>query len=378
MNGMKNTELKRWLRVLTVFIGGAIGSGLGALAVQLWRVVARTGSVSVPDAVQTLLCVTAFTIIGLVLTFIFASRIIDGVSAVVSRLERYLNDTPMAQVFVGTMGLLAGLAIAFLVMQLFNFGGPSLLSGSLSVVTYLVLGYLGVSVSTKRWREFPLLAYARRGERLRDRSAQPSTGTIPKILDTSVIIDGRIFDICKTGFVEGPLVVSQFVLAELRHIADSSDALRRNRGRRGLDVLQRIQKELELPVTIDETEFEEAEEVDVKLLKLARKIGGIVVTNDYNLNKVATVTGMRVLNINELANAVKPVVLHGEEMAVQIVREGKEPGQGVGYLDDGTMIVVDNGRRHIGEVMEVVVTTVLQTSAGRMIFTRIKQQDKVG
>jgi Integral membrane protein (PIN domain superfamily) len=167
------------------------------------------------------------------------------------------------------------------------------------------------------------------------------------------------------------------VLAELRHIADSGDALRRCRGRRGLDVLNRIQTELKMPITIDETDFEDISEVDVKLLRLAKNNGGIVVTNDFNLNKVAGVTGVRVLNINELANAVKPVVLPGEEMVVQIAKEGKEPGQGVGYLDDGTMIVTDNARRLVGETVEVVVTTVLQTSAGRMIFTKLKNGDTV-
>ena len=202
---------------------------------------------------------------------------------------------------------------------------------------------------------------------------------IPKVLDTSVIIDGRIFDICKAGFLEGEMIIPSFVLDELRHIADSADPLRRNRGRRGLDVLGKMQEELRCPVRIEEKNYEDAEEVDVKLLRLARDISGAVLTNDYNLNKVAGVTGVQVLNINELAGALRPVVLPGEEMTVHIVREGKEPGQGIAYLDDGTMVVVENGRRRLGETMEVVVTTVLQTSAGRMIFGRLKMgEDKVG
>lgn len=194
----------------------------------------------------------------------------------------------------------------------------------------------------------------------------------PKILDTSVIIDGRIFDICKAGFLEGELVIPAFVLGELRHIADSADPLRRTRGRRGLDVLAKMQEELKCAVRIEERDYEDADEVDVKLLRLARELDGAVLTNDYNLNKVAGVTGVRVLNINELAGALRPVVLPGEEMTVHIVREGKEPGQGVAYLEDGTMVVVENGRRRVGETLEVVVTTVLQTSAGRMIFGRVK------
>ena len=200
-------------------------------------------------------------------------------------------------------------------------------------------------------------------------------GIPPKLLDTSVIIDGRILDIVKTGFLEGDIVIAQFVLAELRHIADSGDSLRRARGRRGLDVLAKL-RELSIPLVIEETDYADIDEVDVKLLRLCRDKGGIVVTNDYNLNKVAGVTGIRVLNINDLANAVKPMLMAGEEMNVQIVREGKEPGQGVAYLDDGTMIVVENGRRHVGETVAVVVTTVLQTSAGRMIFTRLKSPDE--
>ena len=209
-------------------------------------------------------------------------------------------------------------------------------------------------------------------------AAKVESAMQPKILDTSVIIDGRIADICKTGFIEGPLIIPAFVLEELRHIADSSDALKRNRGRRGLDILNRIQKELDINVEIVEKDFEELTEVDTKLLKLAQYMNGKVITNDYNLNKVAEFQRVPVLNINELANAVKPVVLPGEEMIVQVIKDGKEFGQGVAYLDDGTMIVVDGGKRYIGDTIEVVVTSVLQTAAGRMIFVKPKSAaDKV-
>lgn len=206
-------------------------------------------------------------------------------------------------------------------------------------------------------------------------AAERADSAAPKVLDTSVLIDGRIYDICKAGFLEGPLVAPAFVLDELRHIADSADSLRRNRGRRGLDVLARLQEEAESRVRIVEKDYPDAEEVDVKLLRLARDLGGAVLTNDYNLNKVAGVTGVRVLNINELAGALRPAVLPGEEMTVQVIREGKEPGQGVAYLEDGTMVVVENGRRRMGEKLEIEVTTVLQTSAGRMIFGRAKEKE---
>ena len=192
-------------------------------------------------------------------------------------------------------------------------------------------------------------------------------------MDTSVIIDGRIFDICQTGFVEGPLVIPGFVLNELRHISDSADGLKRNRGRRGLDILNKIQKELSIETQIYEEDFPEIAEVDAKLLKLAQVLNGKVVTNDFNLNKVAEFQGVPVLKINELANAIKPVLLPGEEMKVVVMKDGKEASQGIAYLDDGTMIVVEGGRKFISEEIMVVVTSVLQTAAGRMIFAKPKE-----
>ena len=196
---------------------------------------------------------------------------------------------------------------------------------------------------------------------------------IPKVLDTSVIIDGRIYDICQTGFIEGPLVIPSFVLDELRHISDSSDSLKRVRGRRGLDILNKIQKEVEIETQIWEGDFPKIQEVDAKLLKLAQTLEGKVITNDYNLNKVAEVQGVPVLNINELSNAIKAVVIPGEEMVVEVVKEGKEQTQGVAYLDDGTMIVVEDGRKHMTKTIGVIVTSVLQTAAGRMIFAKPKE-----
>jgi uncharacterized protein YacL len=195
-----------------------------------------------------------------------------------------------------------------------------------------------------------------------------------RILDTSVIIDGRVADICETGFLDGTLVVPQFVLKELQLVADSSDSMKRNRGRRGLDILQKIQKMAGVDVTISDVDFPEIREVDLKLIELARTLQGKIVTNDFNLNKVAHLRGVEVLNINELANSLKPVVLPGEGMRVFILKEGKEYNQGVAYLDDGTMVVVDNARKMIGKTIDVVVTSVLQTTAGKMIFGRFIDQ----
>lgn len=196
-----------------------------------------------------------------------------------------------------------------------------------------------------------------------------------KLLDTNVIIDGRIADVAKAGFIEGPIYIPGFVLDELQHIADSADGLKRARGRRGLDILNNMQKELTLVVRTHDRFAPGAEEVDARLVRLAKALGGAIVTNDWNLNKVAELQGIQVLNVNELANALKPVVLPGEEMSVAIVKEGKEASQGVGYLDDGTMIVVEGGRRFVGETIDVVVSSVLQTQAGKMIFAHLHNEE---
>lgn len=195
-----------------------------------------------------------------------------------------------------------------------------------------------------------------------------------KLLDTSVIIDGRIADLCETGFIEGCLLIPHFILQELQHISDSSDSLKRARGRRGLDILNHIQKIVDVEVKIIDDDFPQIKEVDAKLVELAKKLDAKILTNDLNLNKVAGIQGVKVLNINELCNALKPVVLPGETIRVFVLKEGKEAGQGVAYLDDGTMVVVDNAKRCIGKNLDVVVTSVLQTSAGRMIFTRLKEE----
>ncbi len=268
------------------------------------------------------------------------------------------------------MGLFLGAALAALLTQPLRLLPPGWALSFAAGALYAVLMPLGF-MAGRRWDETEKAQSAP----LSASVPEHMDAARPKILDTSVIIDGRLYDICKAGFLEGEIVIPAFVLVELRHIADSADALRRARGRRGLDVLHKLQDEIRLPVRIEEKDFDDVPEVDVKLLRLAREINGAVLTNDYNLNKVAGVTKVPVLNINELAGALRPVVLPGEEMTVRVVREGKEAGQGVGYLDDGTMVVVENGRRFVGGTAEAQVTTVLQTSAGRMIFTRARESE---
>ncbi len=269
--------------------------------------------------------------------------------------RRVLRRAPTSDLVAGLVGLIAAGRL-------------------LPIGVFVLLAWIFVELSIARKDELLALISRRRepregraGQRDRDQQPRPSI-----LMDTSAIIDGRIADISQTGFIFGELVIPQFVLQELQHIADSSDALRRNRGRRGLDMLNKLQKESQVPIRIMDVEAEGATDVDGKLVVVAKKTQAAILTNDFNLNRVAELQGVKVLNINELANAVKSVVLPGEEMTVEIIQEGKEVGQGVGYLDDGTMIVVENGRRHMNSSVDIVVTRVLQTVAGRMIFAHPK------
>ncbi len=364
---------KQIARVAIALAGGSLGYGAFVLLGNL----AAGGVITLPEImspVKSLSTMVFFIVITGLIFYLVSPWILRHGQKLAQRTEVELEKVPTNQILVGTVGLITGMVIAYLLSGLIrNMLGLNVLSSILSAVTYGFLGYLGVSFSTRKVNDL-----ARLPEIFKNKAAVPKLGHKPpagaksKILDTSVIIDGRIADICRTGFLEGPLVVPQFVLDELRHIADSSDSLKRNRGRRGLDILKMIQMEKSVEVRIVDTDFVDVAEVDMKLLKLAQKMDGMVMTNDYNLNKVADLQNIPILNINELANAVKPVVLPGEEMTVTLIKEGKESNQAVAYLDDGTMIVVENGRRYIGETLGVLVTSVLQTAAGRMIFAKPK------
>lgn len=270
------------------------------------------------------------------------------------------------------LGVLFGLTVSLLGLALIHqITGRGFAVWEPIAVLAAILGSVRLSLIKPRGiTDYPQPTAARHMQRPNN---LPPAGVSPKVLDTSAIIDGRIADICKTGFLEGTLLAPGFVLAELQKIADSSDALKRNRGRRGLDILNRIQKEGSVAVKIYDQDFEDLTEVDTKIVRLARLLGAKVITNDFNLNKVAELYGVPVLNINELSNAIKPIVLPGEEMYVHVIKDGKEFGQGIAYLEDGTMVVVDGGRQHIGEDLEVLVTSVLQTAAGRMIFGKPKE-----
>lgn len=292
--------------------------------------------------------------------------------------EVQLSKMPIHDVIAGAGGLAIGLIIANLLGSAFS---PIPFVGNyIPIVLSIVLGYLGVHITIQKRDEIAgLFEFIPRmvREKGKDKEQQPIEHERHyKLLDTSVIIDGRIADICQSGFIEGTILIPVFVLEELQHIADSSDLLKRNRGRRGLDVLNRIQKEFGMYVQIDERDFEDISEVDSKLVKLGQLVHGKIITNDYNLNKVSELQGVPVLNINELSNAVKPVVIPGENMVVTVVKDGKEFAQGVAYLDDGTMIVVEGGKKYMNETIEVTVTSVLQTAAGRMIFAKPKAAEK--
>ncbi|MGH9869427.1 MAG: PIN/TRAM domain-containing protein [Candidatus Polarisedimenticolia bacterium] len=286
-------------------------------------------------------------------------------------LEILLRRQPLRIIAGGLAGLFIG---AFVVQVLAHTLAPGLRLAAwpaspdlTSPVMTLAVALAGCLIGSQKASTF-------RADRLISMFRAQDEWRNHKILDTSVIIDGRIADICETGFMEGTLLVPQFVLRELQTVADSSDPLKRNRGRKGLDILQRMKKNANVTVLIPETDFPDVRDVDQKLIELARQVGAKIVTNDFNLNKVAQLRGLEVLNINELANSLKPVVLPGESMKVFIIKEGKEMNQGVAYLDDGTMVVVDSARKHIGRTVEISVTSVLQTTAGKMFFGRVTQE----
>lgn len=312
--------------------------------------------------------------------------------------EGQLSKMPLQDVIAGVAGLAIGLIIANLLGGAFS--NIPVVGDYIPVLFSIVFGYLGIHIVVRKQKEIGELFG--RMLKLRKKSKEKSVEELSaeaqtalptqenpllvhnvagavnaydsyvgcKLLDTSVIIDGRIADICATGFLDGKLLIPVFVLEELQHIADSADPLKRVRGRRGLDILQKIRTESGLQVEIINQDFDDITEVDSKLIRLGQQLGGKIITNDYNLNKVSELQGVSVLNINDLSNAVKPVVIPGEDMKVTIVKEGKEHGQGIAYLDDGTMIVVENGRYYLNQAIKVEVTSALQTSAGRMIFAK--------
>lgn len=356
--------LKRVIQVAFLFIGGALG------LIFLPPLYEFMNLSSNPWLNNPYFSVA----IGAALLFVLSFALSDYFVKLITWLEEMLFKLPAADLLFGTLGLIVGLIVAALVGVAINQMNILGVTTVVPVILSIVLGYLGFRLGFSKRDE---LLQIFTGKAIKKRPGDTTNKEVNeqyKLLDTSVIIDGRIADISATGFVEGVLVVPQFVLTELQHIADSSDTLKRTRGRRGLDILKRIQDERDASkVLITEIDFEDVAEVDLKLVRLAKKMDAQILTNDFNLNKVCELHRVQVLNINDLANAVKPVVIPGEDMQVVVIKDGKEHNQGVAYLDDGTMIVVEGGRSYIGQAITVTVTSVLQTSAGRMIFAKPKE-----
>lgn len=310
-------------------------------------------------------------IFGAIIGSFISPYLIKSLFMFTSTVEKSLSAMSTQDLIAGTLGLFLGLIIANLVGL--AFGSVPYIGPYVSVALSIILGYLGMHLVVSKKSELAgWLHLHAEGSFDKKKNKDHHTG---KLLDTNVIIDGRVADIYRSGFLEGPIIVPVFVLEELQKIADSSDILKRNRGRRGLDILNHMRKKSKDDVIIVTNDFEDISEVDSKLVKLAREKNYKIVTNDYNLNKVAELQGVAVLNINDLAIAVKPAVIPGEQIFVQLVKSGKEEGQGVAYLEDGTMIVVENGSQCIGKEVPVIITSVLQTSAGKMIFAKLESDE---
>lgn len=376
---------RRLFRGFFTVLGGLIGYEAFALSRYLLTKVNNPAMQGGLSQSEELWAGIFFVFIFGVIFYRIAPALTRKSRKVADTIENDLQGVSPNALIGGTVGLVVGLVIAYLLTQIYqDVITQKSLYLTVTILLYAAMAFLGSVVGSKKGPELiSIYSAGRRAQQAKAAAEENSYGynakdkksqRVPKILDTSVIIDGRILEIMKTGFLEGPVVIPEFVLVELRHIADSSDGLKRNRGRRGLDILNKIQTEygIEIYNTDSEKALKEIPEVDVKLLKLAQIMKGKVVTNDFNLNKVAVIKGVPVLNINELANALKPMVIPGETMTVALIKQGKDHSQAIGYLDDGTMIVVEDGRRQIGQTVDISVTSVLQTAAGRMIFGKLK------
>ncbi|WP_295284118.1 PIN domain-containing protein [Veillonella sp.] len=324
-------------------------------------------------------------LIGALIGFVIALPIINQGLKLARRIESLLSRVPNQELMAGTAGLLFGLIIANLIGLAFY--RVPIIGSYIPIILSAIFGYIGMRLASRKgpelyanWLQSRTVAKDKKKDVVPKDSEQAAipvisefeSVSVAKLLDTSVIIDGRIAELCETGFLEGPLVVPLFVLEELQHISDSADVLKRNRGRRGLDILQSMQQKEIIAIKVIADDYEDITEVDSKLMRLALDKKWKIVTNDFNLNKVASLQGIEVLNLNDLANALKPAMIPGEWIRVQVIKEGKEDNQGVAYLDDGTMIVIENGAQYVDTSIDVMVTSVLQTSAGRMIFARAK------
>ena len=377
--GGKNM-FKRLFRGIFTIIGGLIGYEIFEL---LEFIVEKTGTYNGQEIFtqsEKIILISFFVLITALIFFRYSPNITNRGRKVALSIENEIQGVSPVALIGGAIGLVLGLVVAYLLTTIYqNIIVQKALYLAVTIIVYTTIAFIGAVVGSRKGPELINMVQSSQKKTKDsnefDYSAKgKKSQRIPKILDTSVIIDGRILEIMRTGFLEGPIIIPEFVLVELRHIADSSDSLKRVRGRRGLDILNKIQTEYEIQIynTDSEKALKEIPEVDVKLLKLAQIMKGKVVTNDFNLNKVAAIKEVPVLNINELSNAVKPLAIPGEKMTVSLIKQGKDREQAVAYLDDGTMIVVEDGRKYIGKTLDITVTSVLQTAAGRMIFGKVK------
>ena len=363
---MRSKGLERLLRILLVLMGIGIGLAVFQLVFQLFQLANPNTSI------QAWIPVAGYTGMGLIgglVMLVFSTRILMRFTRLSSQMQRQIDKMPLNQLISAVTGLILGLIIAALLRQVIPNAGTGVAGTALSAILYVVLGWLGYSIGKRRSREFGMMITRLSGVREKRKITRHGYAA-RKFIDTSAVIDGRILPVLKTGFIEGEIVLPQYVIDEVRKLADSSDESTRERGRRGLDMLASLQEENLL--SISDNDDETTTDVDVKLLRAARDCGGTVITTDYNLQKAAAVSGIRTLNVNALTEALRPAVAAGMELTVRITKEGREAGQGVAYMNDGTMIVIEDGKARIGEEADITVTAVRQTSAGRMVFAKLK------
>ena len=364
---------KKLMKVIITLFGGILGFVVAYAIDQLGLLDFTTNNI-----IKT--AIYAFGIIIFIGIFNFlAPKMLSFISRATKSAELELKEVPLSDIAFGTFGLIIGLILAFLISQpIYRIQLPyigNIVAVILSIILYIGLGYLGIRVSLNNKEEITnSFSKIKLNPKDKEKTYTKNKDILSvKVLDTSVIIDGRIKDIMESGFIEGRLLIPVFVLEEIQHIADSDNSLRRQKGRRGLDMLKAMQNSSKGLIEITNERYDDIAEVDSKLVAMAKDLNAKILTNDYNLNKVADVQDIEVLSINELANAMKPIVIPGEEMTVTIIKDGKESNQGLAYLDDGTMIVVEDGKNYIGKEVETIVTSVLQTAAGKMIFVKIKK-----
>ncbi|MBE5796147.1 MAG: TRAM domain-containing protein [Clostridiales bacterium] len=369
---MRSKQMQRLLRILVMGAGAGAGAAVAFGCVQVYRM---TTALTMPLGLLVLLY-CGLGAAGMLAGWLAAPRIVKWCGEWMESVERQLDALSTAQLASMSAGLITGLLIAALLTQVLNYLGDSIFTLAASAVMYVVLGATGVSIGKRRTEDFSELLSSKEPRRER-RAKQQNDAAALKVLDSSVLIDGRLEAVLKTGFLEGEMLIPDFVLAEMQSMADSAEEAKRIRGRRGLDAVKRLQEDPAVRLRVEDTGDLSLQDADVRLMALARDMDAALMTGDFNLNRAARVIGVRVLNLNDLAVALRQVTAAGDVLSVRVTKEGREAGQGVGYLEDGTMIVIEGGRECVGQTVRVTVTSVLQTSAGRMVFAkRSAQEDK--